>query len=259
MLLQDQVVIVSGIGPGLGQELARACGREGAKVVLAARTESYLNEVAEKLRTRGIDCLIVPTDVADKAQCQALIDETVEYYGRVDGLVNSAYTPGPMEMFENADLGAWRQTMEVNLFGALQLIQACVPHMKQQGGGSVVNINTMVQRKPIPMQSGYGASKGAMTAATRMLAKELGGYKIRVNQVYMGWMWGPPVEHFVRGEAKRRGMTPDEVIAEICQQIPLGEIPNDDDCANAVVFFLSGLSRVITGASLDCNGGEFMP
>ena len=259
MLLQDRVVIVSGIGPGLGQELAKACGREGAKVVLAARTEAYLDEVATELGASGVDALVVPTDVADKARCHALVERSAEHFGRIDGLVNSAYTPGPMEMFETADLAAWRQTMEVNLFGALELTQACVPHMKRQGGGSVVNINTMVQRKPLPMQSGYGTSKGAMTAATRMLAKELGGYKIRVNQVYMGWMWGPPVEFFISGEAKRRGVDAKDVIAEICQDIPLGEIPNDSDCANAAVFFLSELSRVITGASLDCNGGEFMP
>ena len=81
----------------------------------------------------------------------------------------------------------------------------------------------------------------------------------RVNSVFMGWMWGPPVEGFVNGSAKSRGIPAEQVVAEITEAIPLGFIPDDADCANAVMFFASDLSRVITGAGLDVNGGEFMP
>jgi NAD(P)-dependent dehydrogenase (short-subunit alcohol dehydrogenase family) len=91
-----------------------------------------------------------------------------------------------------------------------------------------------------------------------MLAKELGAHKIRVNQVFMGWMWGPPVEGYVVGTSAQMGIPQDEFIAGITKDIPLGIIPDDADCANAVVFFASDLSRVITGAGLDVNGGEFM-
>jgi len=259
MLLQDKVVIVSGIGPGLGQELAFASAREGARVVLAARTQAFLDEIEARLRADGAETLAIPTDIADREQCRALVAATVERFGRVDALINSAYTPGRFALFESSDLDDWRKTMDVNLFGSLNLSQEVVPHMKRQGGGSIVMVNSMVQKKPLDYQAGYATSKGALSAAAKMLAKELGRYRIRVNSVFMGWMWGPPVESFVNGSARSRGVAVDQVISEITEDIPLGIIPDDADCANAVIFFASDLSRVITGAGLDVNGGEFMP
>jgi NAD(P)-dependent dehydrogenase (short-subunit alcohol dehydrogenase family) len=259
MLLQDKVVIVSGIGPGLGQELAFAAAREGAALVLAARTEAFLDEVAAEVRQRGARVLCIPTDVAEREHCKALVDGAVAEFGRVDALINSAYTPGRFAMFEDSDLADWRKTFEVNLFGALALSQEVIPHMKRSGGGSIVMVNSMVQKKPLPLQSGYATSKGALSTAAKMMATELGPHGIRVNSVYMGWMWGPPVEGYVDGAARSRGVSRDEVIREITASIPLRIIPDDADCANAAIFFASDLSRVITGASLDVNGGEFMP
>jgi NAD(P)-dependent dehydrogenase (short-subunit alcohol dehydrogenase family) len=259
MLLQDKVVIVSGIGPGLGQELAHAAAREGAKVVLAARTESFLKEVDDELRARGADTLVQPTDIAKREQCDALVAATLEQFGRVDCLINSAYTPGKGGMFESQDLDEWRVPIEVNLFGSLGLTQACVAPMKEQGGGSVVFVNTMVQKKPLPSQGAYATSKGALTAAAKQLAKELGPLGIRVNSIYMGWMWGPPVESHIEAAAKAQGVPAAEIIAGISKDIPLGEIPDDADCANAAIFLASDHARAITGAGLDCNGGEWMP
>ena len=91
-----------------------------------------------------------------------------------------------------------------------------------------------------------------------MLAKELGAHGIRVNSVSMGWMWGPPVEGYIQGVAKQMGTSEEDMIKGITADIPLGLIPDDSDCANAALFFASDLSRVVTGANLDCNGGEFM-
>lgn len=259
MILEDKVVIVSGIGPGLGQELAINAGKQGAKVVLAARTRSFLEEVDKVVQETGAETLVVPTDITQEDQCQHLVDETIARFGRIDALINSAYSGGKFVMFADSDLDDWRATMEVNLFGSLTLTQKVVPKMKAQGSGSIVMINTMVQRKPMPMQSMYGASKGALTAATRMLAKELGPDGIRVNGISMGWMWGPPVEGYIDYSAKQAGISAEDFLADITKDIPLGRIPDDSDCANAALFLASDLSAAMTGASLDCNGGEFMP
>lgn len=258
MILKDKVVIVSGIGPGLGQELAINAGKQGAKVVLAARTQSFLDEVDAVVRETGAETLVVATDITNDAQCQNLVDKTVERFGRIDALINSAYTGGKFCLFEDADLDDWRSTMEVNLFGSLGLTQKVVPVMKKQGKGAIVMINTLVERKPLAMQASYGSSKGALSVATRLLAKELGGYGIRVNSVAMGWMWGPPVEQYIKGVAKQSGISEEEVISGITEEIPIGRIPDDSDCANAALFFASDLSAVVTGANLNCNGGEFM-
>jgi NAD(P)-dependent dehydrogenase (short-subunit alcohol dehydrogenase family) len=258
-MLEGKVAIISGIGPGLGQELAYVFAREGADVVLAARTKSKLEEVAGVIGERHPErrTLVWPTDISDPEQTQALVDATVAEFGRIDCLVNSAYLPPPFALFEDADLNEWKSSFDITVFGTLQLTQQCVPVMRDAGGGSIVFVNSMIQKKPLPTQSGYATSKGALTIAARMLAKELGAYGIRVNSTFMGWMWGPPVETYV-GWQVSEGRSKEDVIAEITKDIPLGIIPDDADCANAVAFLASDLAKVITGAELNVNGGEIM-
>lgn len=261
MLLKDKVVIVSGIGPGLGQELSTLAAKEGAKaVVLAARTVEKLDVAEQEIADLGLGTLVlkVPTDISDAAQCSALADKTAAEFGQIDVLFNSAYDPGSFEPIESADLDGWRRAMDVNFFGTMQLTQACIPHMKANGG-SIVMIATMVEHKPLATQGGYGSSKAALRSATKHLALELGEYNIRVNSVHMGWMWGPSVEGYFAWQAQATGKSQEDLIAEVTSSIPLGVIPDDADCAKAAVFFGSEYSCVVTGAGLDVNGGEFMP
>jgi NAD(P)-dependent dehydrogenase (short-subunit alcohol dehydrogenase family) len=255
MLLRDKVAIVSGVGPGLGKEIALALAREGASVVLGARTESHLKELAAEIEGAGGRALFVPTDITDVEQCRRLVQTALDGFGRVDGLVNNAFAPDAFERFEDVDLDKWRRIFDVNVFGSLQLTQAVIAPMKEQGSGSIVFINSMVVRKVLPNQGGYAASKGALLTAAQVLAKELGPHQIRVNSVVPGWMWGPNVEGWFRMRAKR-GPSVQEQYDAVAKDIPLGLIPPDEDCANAVVFFLSDLAAVVTGQSLDVNGGE---
>jgi len=262
MMLENKVVIVSGIGPGLGQELSTLAAKEGASaVVLAARTQKKLDVAEAEINALGLgtDVLKVSTDISSNEQCLALAAQVAEKFGRIDVLFNSAYDPGSFAPIEHADLAGWRRAMDVNFFGTMQLTQACIPTMKKSGGGSIVMIATMVEHKPMATQGGYGASKSALRSATKHLALELGGYNIRVNSCHMGWMWGPNVEAYFSWQAQQTGKSQEELIGEITRNIPLGIIPDDGDCAKAAVFFASDYSRVVTGASLDVNGGEFMP
>lgn len=261
MLLQDKVVIVSGIGPGLGMELSSLCAKEGAAgLAVAARTPQKLDEAEQAIRDAGLDTpvLKVPTDIADRSQCDRLVEQTMEQFGRIDVLINSAYAPGEFILIEDADLDEWRHVFNVNLFGTLNLTQAVIPHMKKQGAGSIVMINTMVTRKPLATHGDYAASKAALTSATSHLALELGRYGIRVNGAYMGWMWGPAVEGFMTNAAKEGNTTVEAIRAGVEKNIPLGRIPEDGECAKAAVFLASDYASVITGACLDVNGGEYM-
>jgi NAD(P)-dependent dehydrogenase (short-subunit alcohol dehydrogenase family) len=261
MLLEDKVVIVSGIGPGLGIELALLAAKEGARVAICARTPSKLDDAERDIAALGLgtEVLKVPTDISDRAQCRRLVDRTAERFGRVDVLINSAYVNGAFELVESADLDDWRATMEINFFGTMQLTQEVVPHMKRQGGGSIVMINTMVTRVPLPTQGGYGASKGALRVATSHLARELGVHGIRVNSAFMGWMWGPPVENYLKQTAAEQGTTVEALREEVGRGIPLGDIPDDADCAKVAIFLASDYSRAMTGACIDVNGGQYMP
>ena len=261
MLLKDKVVIVSGIGPGLGQELALEAARQGAGVAMCARTASKLDDAEKLIRDEGLNTKIlkVATDISDRSQCADLVSKTIDTFGRIDVLINSAYNPGSFEPIEQANLGSWREAMDVNFFGTMGLTLEVVPHMKEQGGGSIVMINTMVTRKPMPTQGGYGASKAALATATSHLALELGPHNIRVNSAYMGWMWGPSVEGYFQMTEQAGGPSVEEQKKAVAANIPLREIPDDADCAKAAVFLGSDYARAITGAALDVNGGEYLP
>lgn len=262
MLLKDKVVIVSGIGPGLGQELALLVAREGASgIAIAARTPARLEASAKAIEGLGLGTRVlqVPTDISNREQCKALVAKTMDAFGRVDVLINSAYSPGSFTPVEQADLDGWRDAMEVNLFGTMNLTLEVIPVMKQQGGGSIVMVNTMVTRRPMPTQAGYGASKAALLSATQHMAMELGQYNIRVNSTFMGWMWGPPVEGYFQQAAKGNEQQVEQMKSEVEKNIPLGKMPTDHDCAKAVIFLASDYACAITGAALDVNGGEYLP
>lgn len=259
MLLDGLVVIVSGVGPGLGQEMVRAALEQGASVVMACRRQIFLDELSAELEHADDRLHAVVADVTDEQQCIRLVTEAAERFGGIDILINSAYDSGPYEPFDETDFSSWQGPLEVNLFGALRLVQAALPHLKASANASVVNVNSMVVRKPLPNQGAYIASKGALSAASKSLAVELGPYGVRVNSVIMGWMWGDAVKRSLSVAAEARGCELADLRAEVASQIPLGHIPEDADCAGAVLFFASPLSRAVTGASLDVNGGEYMP
>ncbi|MHB8439703.1 MAG: SDR family oxidoreductase [Acidimicrobiales bacterium] len=255
MLLKDRVCVVVGAGPGLGRQVALLAAREGADLVLAARRQSVLDEVAAEVRSLGRQAVVVPTDITDASQCQHLVDETLEQFGRIDTLVNNAYVEDLFATFRRVELDEWRRLTEINLFGPLQVTKSAVPAMSERGG-SIVFVNSMVIRKPMPQQGGYAVAKGGLFTAARVLAKELGRFRIRVNSVLPGWMWGPQVEQYVQFTAQHRGISESDVIAEITREIALGTIPTDAEVAGTIVFLASDLSTAITGQAFDVNGGE---
>jgi len=257
MLLQDKVIVISGVGPGLGRKLALLCVKEGAKIAIGCRSTVFLDNLTSEIKGAGGAVVSSPTDVKDVAQCNALVDAAATAFGRIDGLVNSAYQYAPSP-FEEADLDVWAGAMDVTCFGALRMAQAVIPHMRKAGGGSIVNVSTMETRKNRPGEGAYSIPKAALEMATRQMAYELGKYRIRVNSTLMGWMWGVPVENALNTWATQSGTPLQTIIDGVVTQIPLGEMPTDGDCAKSVAFFLSDYSNVVTGALLNVNGGEFM-
>jgi NAD(P)-dependent dehydrogenase (short-subunit alcohol dehydrogenase family) len=257
MLLQDRVAIVSGIGPGMGRDIALALAREGADVVLAARRADALAAVAAEVEARGRRAVCVPTDIAQPDDCRRLADTAQAELGRIDILVNNAFKGGLEPDMAEGEVAEWRKIFDVNVFGSLQLTQAVIPHMRRGGGGSIVFINSMSMRVIEPKFGAYAASKGALMVAAQTLAKELGRDKIRVNSVVPGYIWGGALQGYFKFLAQQQGTTPDAVYAEIAARAALNHIPTSEEIADAVVFFASDLSRVVTGQALDVNGGHF--
>ena len=262
MLLKDKVIVVSGIGPGLGIKLAVEAAREGARaLVVAARTQARLDDAEDRIRALGTDCEVLKlrADITERAQCASLVEQAVGRFGRIDALLNSAFAHGGFEPVESADLQGWRSLFETNVFGTMNLTLEVVPQMKKQHGGAIAMINTQAVRKPFAGEAGYAASKGALAVAVKYLAQELGPHGIRVNSVHMGWMWGAPVQGYVAHAAAQQQLPQEQIVARIAADIPLGHIPTDDDCAKAALFLVSDYAKAVTGASLDANGGAFMP
>ena len=257
MLLENKVIIVSGVGPGMGQSMAKIAAREGAKVGLGARNIDYLNQIVAEIEKDGGSAVAVSTDVTKADNCQALAEAVTEQFGRIDGLVNSAYNHGSWATADVANPDEWASVYDVNCTGALRMAQACLPGMKAAGGGAIVNVNTMATVNPFPGEAAYAASKGGLAALTRHMAKDFGQYGIRVNAARMGWIGGAPVYGYIDAQVAA-GRDRDEVVGEITGRIPLDIIPPEEDCAKSVLYFVSDYARVVSGATLDVNGGQYM-
>jgi len=258
-LLDGRIAVVSGVGPGMGRAIALELARAGADVVLAARREDSLRAVAKEVEGLGRRALCVPTDITDLEQCRRLVNTAAGELGRVDVLVNNAFTEEDWhDPFDGLDPERWRAPFDVNLFGTLQLCQSAIPHLRRAGGGSIVMITTLSVKNPIPLLAGYAASKRALTTAAQVMAKEVGRDKIRVNCVAPGHIEGESLAEYFEWIAEQRGVKPDDVAEEIKAMNPLHHIPSPSEIAGAVVFFASDLSRAITGQTLDVNCGRTM-
>ncbi len=257
MLLKGKTIIISGVGPGMGQCMAKLAAQEGANVGLGARNQDFLDQVAAEIKQSGGQVVAMSTDVTKADQCQALADAVSSEFGTIDGLVNSAYLHGAWATADIANPEEWAAVYDVNCLGALRMAQAVLPAMKDRGGGAIVNVSTMATVNPFPGEAAYAASKGGLAVLTRHMAKDFGAHGIRVNACRMGWIGGAPVYGYIDAQVAS-GRDRDEVIGEITGRIPLGIIPPEEDCAKSVLYFVSDYAKVVSGATLDVNGGQYM-
>lgn len=256
MLLANKVGIVSGAGPGIGRATALAFAREGADVAVAARTPESLHELAAEVESLGRRAIAVPTDITDSEQCRHLAEATFEAFGRIDVLVNNAYTARPFVSFVDADLQDWRSAMEVNFWGSLNMTHAVVPYMRELGEGRVI-MTSAAMRHALEGTGAYAASKGALRTASRLLARELGKYGIRVNTVTPGVTADNPHSgRYFAEQAKQAGVEPAVIWDGIAAANALKYVPTSAEVAEAVLFFASGMGSAATGQFLLVDGGQ---
>lgn len=250
-MLDGKVVVVSGVGDGLGHQVAAAVVRDGGYAVLGARTEASLAKTVAAIDPDGTRTAYRVTDITRDDDVAALAELASERFGAVDALVNVAAMDRHFGGLEGADFETWHQVVDVNLMGTLRMTRACLPALKARGG-SVVMIGTQAEIDPpahTPMV--YAASKAALTSAMYSLARQFGPHRIRVNSVLPGWMWSPKVESFMR---ESEG----DPLAQLTERMALPEMATEGDVAEAVVFLASDRARAITGQTLLVNAGEVM-
>lgn len=259
MLLREKTVIVSGVGAGLGHQIAATVVRDGGNAVLGARTEANLAKSAGEIDPDGAHTAYRATDITDEAQCDDLAALAVERFGRIDAVLHVAAWDSYFGGLEDADFGTWQGVIDVNLLGTLRMTRACLPALKERGGAVVViGTQSAVAAPSQVWQAAYAASKGALTSAMYSMARELGPHRIRVNTVLPGWMWGPPVQAYVQFVAHTEGVPEPEVLGRLTERMALPELATDGDVAEAAAFLASDRARAITGQSLLVNAGELM-
>ena len=256
MLLENRVVVVAGVGPGLGRAVALASAREGADVVLAARTASRLDEVAKEVTALGRRGLAVPTDLADPDAAANLAQAAHDAFGRVDALVYNALAMPPIKDLVSVDLDAIGSAFDANVVAALRLTRLFIRDLSV-AKGSVVMVNSMVVRFSQRRMGPYKLAKAALLAMAQSLATELGPEGIRVNSVAPGHIWGDSLQWYFGYLAHKRGVDVQQVYDETAARTDLGRLPEPDEIADAVVFLASPMARGITGQCLDVNCGEY--
>ncbi|RRJ31554.1 SDR family NAD(P)-dependent oxidoreductase [Halocatena pleomorpha] len=183
--LDGSVALVTGASSGIGEATVEALADEGARIALAARRESQLRELADRIEADGGDALVVPTDVTDESDVQEMVETTHEAFGRLDILVNNA---GVMllEPLEDADTNNLQQMVDVNLMGLMNATHAALPILQEQGHGHIVNVSSVAGRQASPNASGYNATKFGVNGFTDALRQEVTQDGIRTTLIEPG-------------------------------------------------------------------------
>ncbi|SNS84660.1 SDR family oxidoreductase [Rhodococcoides kyotonense] len=255
-LLDGRVVVVSGVGPSLGRSIALRSAAEGADLVLAARTPSYLDDVAKEVAGLGRRAVVIPTDITDEESATNLAVRAVDAYGHVDALINNAFAIPSMKDLAHTAFSSIQRGLELSLFGTLRLSHLFTPALTASHG-SIVMINSAVIRHSQPKYGGYKIAKASLLAMSQTLASELGPHGIRVNTVAPGYIWGETLQGYFAHMAQKYGTTSEQIYEQTASAIDLRRLPEPDEVADAVVFLASSRARAITGQCLDVNCGEY--
>ncbi|MDI2142287.1 MULTISPECIES: SDR family oxidoreductase [unclassified Pseudomonas] len=245
--LAGKIALITGADSGIGRAVAIAFAREGADVAVAYLNEHEdARETARWVEQAGRQCLLLPCDIAQKAHCQALVNQTVERFGRIDVLVNNAAFQMTHETFEEIPDDEWLMTFDVNITAIFRLCQAALKHMGR--GASIINTSSVNSDMPKPTLLAYATTKGAIANFTGGLAQMLGPRGIRVNCVAPGPIWTPLIVSTM----------PDEEVQHFGEQTPLGRPGQPVEVAPIYVLLASDEASYITGQRYGVTGGKPM-
>ena len=251
MRMTDKVAIVTGSTRGIGQATAERLAAEGAKVVITGRTEEDGRKVEADIRGRGGDALFVRADLVNEEEIEALVNRTVEHYGKLTTLVNNAapteFTSEFDATFAEISNEGWDKIMLVGLTSVVWVCRHAVPKMREAGGGAIVHISSHISLRGAPGIAAYTASKGALNSMTLAMAVELASDNIRCNAVVPGVV--------MSGELAEAAMKNPNFSAALESMLltPLGQ---PEHVANAVLFLASDEAAYTTGSQLLVEGGS---
>lgn len=248
--IAGKVAIVTGAGRGIGAEIARVFAKEGASVVLAARTRTEIDRVAEEVRSLGQKALAVKMDLTVKAEITSMVQRSLEEFGRIDILVNNAGTIRPAGFLEATEED-WDAIQDIDVKGLFLCTQAVAPHMIKQRYGKIVNVSSMAaQGWYMPGFASYCAAKAAVNNLTKFTARELGVYGINVNAVAPGEILTALTYQNQTKEQVEKKLKDSRDMTMVKR---LGE---PRDVASLILFLASDESSFIAGEIIAVDGGR---
>ncbi len=245
--LTGRTALVTGASRGIGRGLALGLAEAGADVVVSARDEALLREVAAQIEALGRKALVLPADVTDPEACAQLVADSIAGQGGLDIVVNNAGGSSFMGPFTELRFSGWEKTMRLNVDSIVHISKAVGPHLLERGSGSIINVASVAGLSATPFLAAYGASKAAVISLTKTLAYEWGGSGVRVNALCPGWtmtdlnrdLWSgdDAGASWVQGQALKRWATVEEMVGP-------------------TVFLASDASSYVTGQALVVDGGQ---
>jgi len=244
--LKDKIAIVTGAGSGIGRACALALAREGARIALIGRRQDRLEAVAREI---GNNALVVAADVSKKPDIDRMVEQTVANFGGLNILVNNAGVlhPGTVEQVTEQQ---WDETFNVNVRGVWLLSRAVLPHLRKAGGGSIINIASVLGINGVRNRACYAPSRGAVVLLTKCMAIDHGHENIRVNAICPAF-----VETDLTAAVLRKAPDPEAMRRERISAHPIGRLGQPQDIAGMAVYLASDESSWVTGAVFPVDGG----
>ncbi len=251
MRFDDKNVVITGGVGGIGQALVELFAGEGANVMFSDRSEEDCEDLCESLKRKGLDTFYFAGDLRQKNYCEALIAEAAVTFSGVDILINNAGIIPRGNIVETND-DMWFSALDVNLNAVFFLCRAAIPHMREAGGGAIVNTSSTWGLYPGPDHLAYCTSKAAVAALTRNLGRDHAADGIRVNAVAPNEVNTP----MLRSGFMRRGIDPDNAIEELAKTVPLGRVAEPEEIADVIAFLASHDARYVCGEVVEVSGAK---
>jgi NAD(P)-dependent dehydrogenase (short-subunit alcohol dehydrogenase family) len=246
--LTGKVAIVTGGSDGMGRAAAERLAAEGVRVAICGRRKEHLEKAADEIRkaTSG-DVLARVADVSRGPDCQGLVDAVVAQWGGVDILLNNAGTSAA-GAFETVGDETWQADFDLKLMGAVRMCRLVIPHMKQRGGGRIVNVTTVGGKAPAARGLPTSVTRAAGINLTKSLANEYASSNIRVNTICIGLVRSAQIARRAKGDLE-------EHYRELAKRVPLGRVAHATEFADLVAFLVSERATYITGTAVNFDGG----
>ncbi len=247
--LTGKVTLVTGASRGIGLAIAGAYAGAGAKVVLSSRKQEALDKAAAQIQEMGGEALPIAAHTGSSEAVEALVNQVVEKWGGIDIVVNNAATNPHFGHIMTAEESHWDKILDVNVKGYFRVVKACVPIMKERGGGKMINMSSVAGKEPQPMMGVYSVSKAAVLMLTEVLAAELAQDNIQVNAIAPG---------FVKTSFSRVLWQTEQIYDKLVQAIPQQRMAEPDELAGIALYLASSASDFTTGATFVVDGGQLV-